>query len=167
MFSRRPRWPDFDYIGKYRYFLTFCTHDRREIFKEDDVVYLVWSQILRAAGEHCFNVIAHVAMPDHVHLLVEGTLEECHLRSFAGRAKQASGFEYKKREGLELWQPSYFDHVLRDEEATLTFVRYIVDNPVRAGLVSRAEDYPYLGTGPDPVADTLRMLDQAGIRGQG
>lgn len=90
MLPRRPRWDQFDYIGKHRYFLTFCTKDRRDVFTREDVVAVVWSQILKAAGEYCFNVIAYVAMPDHIHLLVEGTTHGCDLRRFASLAKRNS-----------------------------------------------------------------------------
>jgi putative transposase len=163
MLPRRPRWKDFDYLGKYLYFLTFCTHDRRCVFTRDDIVSTTWSQILRAAGECCFHISAHVAMPDHVHLLVEGTLVECDLWRFAALAKQYSAWAYKCQEGGRLWQPSYYDHVLRDEESELCFIRYIIENPVRAGLVQRPEDYPYLGTGAVPVIEMIRILNEAGV----
>jgi len=102
-------------------------------------------------------------MPDHLHLLVEGTLSDCDLKHFAGLAKQYSAWAFKCQEGGRLWQPSYHDHVLRDEESELCFIRYIVENPVRAGLVQRPEDHPYLGTGAEPVAEMVRMLNEAGV----
>lgn len=64
---------------------------------------------------------------------------------------------------MPLWQPSFYDHVLREEESSLPFIRYIVENPVWKNLVQSAEDYPYLGTGPAPVSETLRMLNDAGV----
>ncbi len=45
-----------------------------------------------------------------------------------------------------LWQEGYHDRVLRDEEATTTVVRYMLENPVRAGLVDRPELYPFWGS---------------------
>ncbi len=44
-----------------------------------------------------------------------------------------------------LWQEGYYERVLRSDEATETVVRYVLDNPVRAGLVQRAEDYSFSG----------------------
>jgi putative transposase len=44
-----------------------------------------------------------------------------------------------------LWQQGYFERVLRNDEGTLTVIRYVFENPVRAGLVERYEDYPFLG----------------------
>ena len=45
---------DFSYVGKYRYFLTFCTHDRKAYFRNADTVDLVRTQILRAARQYQF-----------------------------------------------------------------------------------------------------------------
>ena len=49
MRSRRPRLKTFEYIGRYRYFLTFCTHNNDRVFVCADSVDLVWSQILQTA----------------------------------------------------------------------------------------------------------------------
>jgi hypothetical protein len=42
-----------------------------------------------------------------------------------------------------LWQKSYHDHILRKEEAVADVVRYILENPVRAGLVDSIGEYPH------------------------
>jgi REP element-mobilizing transposase RayT len=85
-------------------------------------------------------------MPEHVHLLVEGLQELSDLRRFVRDAKQRSGFEYARRSGRPLWQDGYYDHVLRDDESTLVVVRYILGNPVRAGLAKDIDKYPYSGS---------------------
>ena len=43
-----------------------------------------------------------------------------------------------------VWQPGYHDHALRDDEDYRSRVRYVVQNPLRAGLARRVEDYPYV-----------------------
>jgi putative transposase len=89
----------FSYVGKYRYFLTFCTHDRRPHFRTTDVVASVRAQILRASTEHQFLSIAYCYMPDHLHLLVEGVTDGADLRIFVKAAKQYStGFFRLKAE---------------------------------------------------------------------
>ncbi|HJR61519.1 MAG TPA: transposase [Vicinamibacterales bacterium] len=163
MLPRRPRLKNFSYTGRYRYFLTFCTFDRSRIFVSDKAVALMWSQILRASAECAFNIIAHVAMPDHLHVLVEAMADGSDLKRFASLAKQRSAFEYRRVTNRRLWQPSYYDHVLRDDESSLPFIRYIFENPVTAGLVQRCDDYPYLGAGPVPVPEMLRELNEAGV----
>lgn len=146
MLPKRPRLKTFAYLGPYRYFLTFCTADRHGAFVVAAIVNLVLSQIVRAAAERGFAIIAYCFMPDHVHLLVEGTAPDSDMRQFCGLAKQYSAFLYKRQAGRALWQPSYYDHVLRDEEDTWSVVRYIVENPLIAKLAYRADEYPFLGS---------------------
>ena len=155
MLPKRTRLKAFHYLGPYRYFLTFCTADRHTAFTDAAVVALVLSQIVRAADEQGFAVIAYCFMPDHVHLLVEGTAPDSDLRVFCRLAKQYAGFRYKQRTHRALWQPSYYDHVLRDEEDTFSVVRYIVENPLLANLAKRADEYPFLGS---CTVDTKALL---------
>ena len=85
-------------------------------------------------------------MPDHVHLVIEGTTEEASITRFVSRAKQASGFWFSKTFGERLWQKSSWDRVLRSNEDAVSVIRYVLDNPVRAGLVERAIDYRFSGS---------------------
>jgi putative transposase len=140
------RLPGFAYLGKYRYSLRFCTDKRAPVFVRDEPVTLVLSQFLRAALEAHVAVIAYCFMPDHVHLLTEGTEERADCRRFIVRGKQYSAFCYARQFGGRLWQRYSFDRVLRGDEATLVVARYILANPVRAGLVGRVEEYPYVGS---------------------
>ena len=84
-------------------------------------------------------------MPDHVHLLLEGA-QESDLPRFIQDFKQRTAFEYRRTLGQFLWQKSYYDHILRKEEDVRDVARYIIGNPVRAGLVATAKDYPYIGS---------------------
>ena len=155
MFPKRPRLKTFDYVGRYRYFLTFCTHERRRVFIQAEAVALVLDQILNAAVLRGFSIPAYVLMPDHAHLLVEGLSDSADLRAFVKLAKQKSGYLYSQKHGQALWQPSFYDHALRDDEATLPVLWYILTNPVRGGLVSRCEDYPFLGSTTHSLPEIL------------
>jgi putative transposase len=165
----KPRHPvhlaAFDYLGPYRYSLRFATSDRRAVFVTTDSVDLVWSQILRAAGEQAFAVIAYCFMPDHLHLLIEGVTADADLRRFVARAKQCSGFYYAQRTGCRLWQRYGYERVLRSDELTPVVARYILQNPVRAGLVARLEDYPFLGSGVWTLAQLLEWLAATAAHG--
>jgi putative transposase len=68
--------PAFSYLGRHRYSLTFGTAHRRRVFVEQAPVDVVRAQILRAAEQRLFAILAYCFMPDHLHLLVEGLLEE-------------------------------------------------------------------------------------------
>ena len=146
MRPKRPRLQCFGYTGFYRYFLTFCTHFRWKVFTNPRTVALVREQILSAARAKQFAILAYVFMPDHVHLLVEGKTDDADLKGFASLAKQKSAFAYSRSYRLRLWQPSYHDRVIRDEECTWDVIRYIIDNPLRAGLVRDITAYPFLGS---------------------
>jgi putative transposase len=84
-------------------------------------------------------------MPDHLHLLLVGE-EYSPLTRFMKLFKQKSSFIFKKSHGDPLWQKSYYDHVLRKEEALEEVALYIYNNPVRKGLVTDYKDYPFLGS---------------------
>ena len=86
-------------------------------------------------------------MPDHVHLLVEGLHEGSDLKEFVRIAKQQSGYAYKMRHERPLWQSSYYDHVLRNEDSIPAVIRYILENPVRRKLVTNHRDYAFIGSG--------------------
>ncbi|HET6956287.1 MAG TPA: transposase [Vicinamibacterales bacterium] len=152
----------FDYLGQHRYSLTFCTERRQALFTTRDVVDMVLEQISRAAVECRFEIIAYCAMPDHLHLLSEGQRPDSDAKRFIARAKQYSGYYYKQAHGSALWQRYGFEHVLRDEELALVVAKYILENPVRAGLVKRVEDYPFVGSMVYPLNELFAAIARSG-----
>jgi REP-associated tyrosine transposase len=144
--SRPKRLPHVSYVGKARYFLTFCVRDRRETFKDAERARSALTQFQRTAAEQRFAILAYCLMPDHAHLLVEGTAEDSDLRRFAKLAKQRSGAFHKRTTGERLWQDGYFERVLRDDDSGRDCARYIVNNPLRKGLVAMPRDYPHVGS---------------------
>jgi REP element-mobilizing transposase RayT len=91
-----------------------------------------------------YKLIAWVVMPNHVHLMIE--IFEGHpldkvIHSWKSyTATQAN--HLLKRTG-KFWYHDYFDRYIRDERHYHNAIRYIHENPVTAGLVKRAEDWPY------------------------
>ncbi len=90
------------------------------------------------------RMLAWVLMPDHAHWLIQiGDNDD--LSTVVSRLKSASARQVNRvleRTGA-LWQRAYHDHALRNDEDVVTVARYIVANPIRAGLVQRAGDYPF------------------------
>jgi putative transposase len=152
----------FNYLGEYRYFLTFCTHQRHRAFVSAERVDVASTQILRAAADERFALTAYCYMPDHLHLLAEGRTAASDCRRFIARAKQFSGFYYQKNFGERLWQRYGYERVLREDEATLSVARYIVANPIRAGLANNIHDYPFIGSTTYTVAEILDGLQMSG-----
>jgi REP-associated tyrosine transposase len=136
----------FSYVGFHRYSLTFCTYGRRRAFTDTAVVELVLQQLSRAAREQMFSVIAYCFMPDHLHLLIEGSSDDSDGRRFIRVFKQYSGYHYSQKRREALWQRYGFEHVLRDDELTVEVVKYILANPIRAGLAATVEEYPFVGS---------------------
>ena len=160
MHRKRPRLRTFDYVGRYRYFLTFCTHHRRRLFEDCGVVDLVLPHILHSAARCEFAVPAYCLMPDHVHLFVKGQADDSDLRVFVKLAKQTSSYAYSQARRGRLWQPSFYDRALRDDEGDLFYIAYILKNPVASGLVRSWRDYPFLGSATGRVEDLVEMLEQ-------
>ena len=156
--NRPQRLNSFSYLGFYRYSLTFCTNFRAKVFVEKDAVQLVLLQFLRAAAEEEFSVLAYCFMPDHVHFLAQGESESSDGRRLIKLGKQYAGYAYSRKYGRRLWQPWGFERVLRDDEATVTVARYIVENPVRAGLAKTVADYPFVGSQICELKDLIGSL---------
>lgn len=148
----------FDYLGCHQYFLTFCTDSRRRCFVTADAVDTVRTQIERAAGEQSVALLAYCYMPDHVHLLVEGRAEDSDCLRFIARAKQFSGFHYSVRFHNRLWQRYGYERTLRNDESALSVARYVLENPVRAGLVRCIEQYPYSGSSEYSVEQVMEAV---------
>ncbi len=93
------------------------------------------------------KLLAWVLMPDHFHGLLQ-LGEEISLQNMVNRLKSASARRVNRALGREgpLWAKAYHDHALRREEDLLGTARYIVANPVRAGLVRHVGDYPFWNT---------------------
>lgn len=89
-------------------------------------------------------MLAWVLMPDHAHWLIR-LGESDALDAVVNRLKSASARGANRvlhRDGA-LWTRAFHDHALRAEEDLQRSAQYVVDNPVRAGLVERIGDYPF------------------------
>jgi REP element-mobilizing transposase RayT len=82
-------------------------------------------------------------MPDHVHILAHARSERSDFQTFMKRFKQMTGFAYKRQMQRALWQTGYHDRILRDDESSETVARYILENPIRAGLTTAWGEYAY------------------------
>ncbi len=157
-----PRHPEhlttFAYVGPYRYSLTFCTESRRPFFTEAASVDLVLKHFQQQTDLEAFALLAYCFMPDHVHLLIEGLVDTSDCKRFISRAKQFSGFYYARQFGTKLWQRYGYERVLRNDEATLDLVRYMVANPVRAGLVTSPRDYAFVGSSVAPLSELIEYV---------
>ncbi|MFJ2686639.1 REP-associated tyrosine transposase [Pseudomonas sp. NPDC087342] len=134
-------------IGRYAeqnriYLLTTNTFGREPVFKDLFLGRLVVEQFRAAQNQGCANSLAWVVMPDHIHWLIE--LQRGSLSGLMQRTKSLSTKAVKLATGRKtgLWQRGFHDRALRREENLVNIARYVVTNPVRAGLVAKYGDYP-------------------------
>jgi REP element-mobilizing transposase RayT len=98
----------------------------------------------RAIDEFNIAVGRYVIMPDHVHLFVRGT-HDFVLSTWVKGLKRAISDAFPNGRTLRLWQPGFFDHLLRSDESYGEKWEYVRQNPVRAALVANADDWRYQG----------------------
>lgn len=156
MYPQRPqRLPHFSYRGTWRYSLTFCTYRKQEAFVDPLIVNALIELLRRSAQDAQFEVLTCCFMRDHLHLLLQGASRQSYLISCCRLIRQRLACEYKQRTGNRLWQPGYYERVLREEEPTEVVATYILGNPVKEGLAKTFLDYPFSGgTWYDALAST-------------
>ena len=131
-----------------QHFVTFCT-DHRWILPER--VRSIALQCCLHDNENKFDLRVVVVMPDHVHMiftpLVDSQAKEVYsLAEIMDAVKGASAHKVNKLLGRKgtVWQAESFDHVLRSSESLDAKISYLLENPVRAGLVEEGTEYPWL-----------------------
>ena len=125
------------------YLLTTVTHQRHTIFQDWRLARLLIAEMRRLHDQQLVQSLAWVVMPDHLHWLIQ--LQEIPLPKLVLQLKSRSAIAINKARNASgrVWQKGFHDHALRKEEGLTATARYIVANPLRAGLVQRVGDYPH------------------------
>jgi putative transposase len=135
MIKDRPRRLDFIYFRSPLFF------NRSKIPSLDLAKSALEDYARRAILTFDVAVGRYVIVPDHVHLFVRGD-EHFALSTWVGGLKRAMSVALMRQ---QFCQPGFFDHVLRSDESYAEKWSYVRDNPVRAGLVDYAANWPYQG----------------------
>ena len=125
------------------YSITAVVRDRRPLLIQGNNAGILRDEVQRVTREGTADTLAWVAMPDHLHWLFQlrqGSPGRC-LQRFKSRSARAINLDTGS--SGPLWQGGYYEHCLRSEEDLRTQARYLVANPLRKGLVTRIEDYPF------------------------
>ena len=125
------------------YSLTMVTADRIPHFKNLYLARYLINQMRHLHDEGQVESFAWVVMPDHLHWLFE--VKETALSELMRKFKGSTGAYINKklnRQGA-FWQRGFYDHAIRKDEDLRSVARYIVANPIRAGLVNTIADYPH------------------------
>lgn len=119
------------------YLVTTVTHHRRTLFADWATACACARCLHRAAAHLDVATLAWVVMPDHVHwLFVLGDPPLSHiLHGFKGYA--AHEINHARGHAGPVWQRGYHDHAVRRERDLRALARYVITNPIRAGLCER------------------------------
>ncbi|MEW5876871.1 MAG: transposase [Acidobacteriota bacterium] len=112
--------------------------DRKPLFSNPRLAQAA-VDALRFYGQSRINLFAYCIMPDHIHVLMALRQEQDSLGRWVADFKRWLGkFDVQ-------FQPGFFEHVLRKEEKLAVVARYIVGNPIRAGLTAPGKTWPWAG----------------------
>ncbi len=144
---RRPaRLPPQNYTGCQTYFITICCHKRLAHLQPLPIAIHVIDLLLQSAAKHSFRLHAFCLMPDHLHLLAEGTRDSSNLREFIRLFKQRTAFAFRQSHNSTLWEMSYHDRILRNNDSVEQIAAYIWQNPVRKNLCENPATYQFSGS---------------------
>ncbi len=126
------------------YLITTVTADRQPVFAGFDLARAAIHEMRTLETDRWLTSLAWVLMPDHLHWLIQlgdqVALPDV-LKAFKGRSGQR--INKKRSQTGPLWQKAFHDRAVRQEDDLPAIARYIVANPLRAGLVQRIGDYPH------------------------
>ncbi len=128
------------------YFITACTEKRRHLLANNEA-HDVFRQFCINARNHGALVGRYVLMPDHLHLFLCIPPGEMRLSLWMKSLKNTLSKHWRSLEiDAPHWQKGFFDHLIRSNESHSEKWKYVRENPVRAELVTKAEDWPYAGS---------------------
>jgi putative transposase len=124
------------------FFITTVTWRRLPIFRNENRARLLLNVLFDYREQGKYLLHEFVTMPDHIHVLITPSME-ISLERVVQFIKGGFSYRLRKEEKMEVWQPSFTNHRIRDMEDYERHREYIRLNPVRAKLVRDAREYPY------------------------
>ncbi len=129
------------------YFVTFNVAARQRVLANDPAFAAFQHAISKLTA---WTVIVGVMMPDHIHVLTAPHDRDANAGNFSGAMKR--WIRQQARHDWR-WQSGSFDRLLRNDESAAEKWDYIRENPVRAGLVERWQDWPYRFGGDESLSE--------------
>ena len=139
-----PRLIPFQKYGSPLYFITIGTFDRKPVLA-NDAAHKRFVAFGKERSSHGISIGQYVVMPDHVHFFIR-LAPQYKLGATVGFLKKTLSVALKENgNSLPHWQPNFFDHIVRSAASYSEKWEYVYQNPVRAGLVQSADEWPYSG----------------------
>ena len=134
------------YLPGHSYFFTVVTANRDNLFSEDKNVQLFKAALRYVILRKPFKIEAICILPDHLHC-IWSMQDDCDhsvrwqmIKTYFTRQYRYNNPEFKNN---KIWQPRYWDHMIRDQDDLHRHVDYIHYNPVKHGLVGSVKDWRY------------------------
>jgi len=144
--TRSLKLKDFHYRGPYIYFITSTTKNKRKTFLDYSFGKAVIQHLRGIKLRTDCKIYVYCLMPDHVHLLLSPSENGKDLSEIMQEIKGGSTKIFWESGGKgKLWQRGFYDHIVRKQEDLREIAIYILNNPVRKGLVDQCKDYPLCG----------------------
>ena len=140
---KNPRLKDFDYSLPYAYFITICTKDKINFFKNNTIAREIIDCLISEKKRLNLSIYAYCLMPNHLHLLLSPSTSKKSVSDFIGGFKSKSTRLAWKNKITKLWQNRFYDHILRSDENLREVATYILNNPVRKNLVASWDEYEF------------------------
>jgi len=144
--ERHHRLPDEIYRGIQTVAFTMCLKNRCEYFISSERCIVFVDLLFNCARKFNCEIVVYLFMPNHCHLILEGTDDNANTLSAIKAFKQKSGYWLSQYEPDIKWQKDFYDHIIRKEENLRKQIDYILTNPIRKGLVNNWKDYPFKGS---------------------
>jgi putative transposase len=146
------------YRGEISIAVTICLHNREHVLINHAIVDPLVEILADAAERTGCIVPVYCFMPDHHHSVIMGTDDFSDGWETICDFKQRSGFRLRTQACGVRWQKNFYDHIMREREDLAVHARYVLENPVRKGFISRWEDYPFSGSIGCRLNDVLSGL---------
>jgi putative transposase len=120
------------------YFVTICVANRKPVLANHRSFTAFKNAAARLSD---WTILAAILMPDHLHIIASPVSDRD-----AKVGNLSAAIKRWMREELKdswQWQPGCFDRLLRSDESLRDKWLYLEENPVRAGLVTRWQDWPF------------------------
>jgi REP element-mobilizing transposase RayT len=153
--EKRHRLPKEYYRGKISVAFTLCLKGDAQAFISNEIISIFTDILTSAAIKEGCIVPVYCFMPNHQHIIIAGTCIESDLWKAIVSYKQKTGFWMSTNKPEIGWQKDFYDHIIRTNEDIAAQVRYVLDNPVRKGLVSVWQEYPFKGSIGCKLEDVL------------
>ena len=151
--ERKHRLPGDLYCGLNVVSITACVADRVSFFVTPELFTACEEMLLGTLRQYECEAEVYVFMPDHLHMVIRGESETADVLRTMKLFKQRTGFWLSRNHPPVHWQKNYYDHLLRKDEELVKHILYILNNPVRKGIVSNWQQYPFKGS-------TVHNLDE-------